>query len=103
MKGLSEVSEVTEGNAKHPIVCWSAPARVLACLHSDRIRVVLCPGQGLADGGVPYEIEASLIPIDLRMPNSEFVVLSRRDTGQVVKVLRKDESLGDSEFVVDES
>jgi hypothetical protein len=95
------MSHETEGNAKDPIVCWSAPARVLACLHSGRITVVLHPGQGLADGGVPYEMEASLIPMDLRIPNSEFVVLSRKDTGQVVKVLRNGESLGDSEFVVD--
>jgi hypothetical protein len=95
------MSHETEGNAKDPILCWSAPARVLACLHTGRITVVFYPGQGLADGGVPYEIEALHIPIDLRIPNSEFVVLSRKDTGQVVKVLRNGESLGDSEFVID--
>ena len=95
------MSHETEGNAKDSIACWSAPARVLACLHSGRITVVLFPDQGLADGGVPCEIEASLIPIDLRIPNCEFVVLSRKDTGQVVKVLRNGESLGDSVFVTD--
>jgi hypothetical protein len=82
-----------------PVSCWAYPARVLACLNTNRITVVVCPGQGLADGGVPYEIESSLIPLDLRIPNSEFFILIRKDTSEIVKILRHDEKADGSEFV----
>jgi hypothetical protein len=86
---------------KNPVACWTSPVRVLACLNSNRLTVVLRPDQGLADGGVPCEIDAVFVPLDLRMPNSEFVLVMRRDTDEVVNVLRKGESLDDSRFVVD--
>jgi hypothetical protein len=54
-----------------------ATARVLGCLNADTIRVVLSPGQGLADGGIAVELALDLVPHDLRVPNSRFVVVYR--------------------------
>ena len=88
-------------NENAPLSCWACPARVLACLNNNRITVVLFPDQGLADGGIPHEIDSSLIPFDLRMPNSEFLLLMRKDTGEFVKVLRRGEKTNDSGFRVD--
>lgn len=73
----------------------------MACLNDYRITVIVCPGQGLADGGIPYELESSLIPVDLRMPNSEFWLLMRKDTNEIVKVLRKGEKANESMFLVE--
>jgi hypothetical protein len=67
-------------------------------MNANRITVIACPGQGLADGGVPIEIESSLIPFDLRMPNSEFMLLVRKDTSEIVKVLRLGDELDDPRF-----
>jgi hypothetical protein len=52
----------------------------------------------MADGGIPLEIESSLVPFELRMPNSEFFLLMRKDTGEIVKVLRVGEELHDARF-----
>lgn len=73
------------------------PAQVLGCLASGKITVTLCPGVGLADGGVNTELPAHLIPTDLRMPNSEFDVLFDRHLGSITKVLRKDEPQPESD------
>ena len=84
-----------------PLRCLSAPARVVGCLIKDSINVIVCPGQGLADGGIHYEIKAELIPEDLRIPNSEFDILMVRDTGEIVKILRKGESPDPAGFIID--
>lgn len=70
---------------------WRYPARVLGCLRDGEITVILCAGLGLADGGDQEELPVQMVPIDLRMPNSEFDVLFDRASGCFVKVLRKDE------------
>jgi hypothetical protein len=67
---------------------WRYPAIVLGCLQKGEITVILCFNQGLADGGKTIELPMHLIPIDLRMPNSEFDVLLDRESGCFVKVLR---------------
>lgn len=85
----------------NPIPCWIAPVRVLACLRTNWLTVVAFPGVGLADGGIPMDIESRLVPFDLRMPNSEFFVLHRSDTGQIVKALRAGEELDGARFSVE--
>ncbi|MCY7321176.1 MAG: hypothetical protein LH660_05085 [Phormidesmis sp. CAN_BIN36] len=70
---------------------WRYPARVLGCLRDGEITIILCAGIGLADGGNQQEIPTQVVPIDLRMPNSEFDVLFDRTSGCFVKVLRKKE------------
>ena len=68
---------------------WRYPARVLGCLRNGEITVIVCPGMGMVDGGTPTEIPIHMIPIDLRMPNSEFDLLFDRAIGDFTKVLRK--------------
>lgn len=53
--------------------------------------MILCLGIGLADGGDQETLPAQMVPIDLRMPNSEFDVLFDRASGCFVKILRKGE------------
>ena len=65
------------------------PARVFARLHRDYITVILCPDIGLADGGVPAVLPLESVPPDLRMPNSEFDVLSERKNLGYMRVVRK--------------
>ena len=46
------------------------PAVVFGCMTPGEIRIVLMPGAGMADGGLPQDIPLSAVPIDLRMPNT---------------------------------
>lgn len=73
------------------------PAQVLGCLATGEITVILCAGVGLANRGRNVELPAHLIPVDLRMPNSEFDVLLDRHSGSFSKVLRKAESYPESD------
>lgn len=66
-----------------------APAKVFACLQSGFIRVIVWPGVGMADGGIPHDIPVELIPIDLRLPNSEFTLVLDRVTSRFVGIERK--------------
>ena len=91
---------VTEVENDRAIPCHVVPVCVLGCLRTNRLTVYLWPGQGMADGGIPLEIESAIVPFDLRMPNSEFFFLMRQDTGEIVKVLRVGEELHDARFSV---
>jgi hypothetical protein len=73
------------------------PAKVLGCLRNGEITLILCPGIGLADGGQRSEIPIHAVPVDLRIPNSEFDVLQDGVSGNFVKVLRKDETFVDDD------
>ena len=92
---------MTELANNRPVPCCLCRARVLACLNTGRFTVIACPDVGLADGGVPIEIESSLIPFDLRIPNAEFLLLMRKDSDEIVKVLRLGDDLDDPEFFVE--
>ncbi len=76
---------------------WRYLARVLGCLRDGEITVILCADIGLADSGDQEALPAQMIPIDLRMPNSEFDVLFERTSGCFVKVLRKDEACSEAD------
>jgi hypothetical protein len=67
------------------------PARVMGCFRNGMITIVLCPDIGLADGGRPEEIPMSMVPVDLRMPNSEFDILLDTISRCFIRVLRQDE------------
>ncbi len=71
---------------------WRYPARVLGCLRDGEITVILCAGIGLADDGGQEVLPVQEVPIDLRMPNSEFDVLFERTSGRFAKVIRKEET-----------
>jgi len=38
------------------------PARVFGCLKDGELRIVLCPGNGLADGGIPRDVPIANVP-----------------------------------------
>jgi hypothetical protein len=65
------------------------PAIVFACLRPGELRIVLCPGLGLADGGAPRDVSASLVPPDLRMPNTPLWV-QFDDDFNVVRIWRRE-------------
>ena len=46
------------------------PAVVFGCLLPGELRLVLCPGVGLADGGYHRDVPVHDIPPELRMPNT---------------------------------
>jgi len=67
------------------------PAVVFACLRAGEIRIVLRPGDGLADGGTPRDVPVEQIPAELRMPNTPLWVCFD-DKWNIVRVWRRDES-----------
>jgi hypothetical protein len=69
--------------------CDRLSVKVLGCLRDGEITIILLPGNGFVDGGIIEVLPADMIPVDLRMPNSEFDVLLDRLSGEFVKVLRK--------------
>ena len=68
-----------------------SPARVIACLSPGYLRVIVHPGVGLADGGIPTDIPMELVPLDLRMPNSEFTLVLDRIQWRYIGVERLNE------------
>ena len=65
------------------------PAKVLASLRPGFLTVFIGYGQGLADGGIPYEVPIDDIPFDLRLPNSEFTAIIDPANRQIIGVERK--------------
>lgn len=65
------------------------PAKVLACLGSRQIRIILFPGLGLADGGIPIDVPLDQIPFDLRTPNSLLWLEFEQDRNVVAAVRRE--------------
>jgi hypothetical protein len=46
------------------------PAVVFGCLLPDELRIVVQPGVGMADGGIPLDVAINKIPVELRFPNT---------------------------------
>ncbi|MFN6526872.1 hypothetical protein [Nostoc sp. ChiSLP03a] len=68
------------------------PVRVLGCLRPGIITVIAFPGAGMLDGGLLMELPTEIIPVKLRMPNSEFIVVRNKQSGEFTQVLPKDSS-----------
>jgi hypothetical protein len=49
-------------------------ARVIYVPTKDTIQILLAPGQGMADGGIPTNIPLKLVPFELRTPNTRLQV-----------------------------
>jgi len=64
---------------------------VIGCLRPRNLTVILGAGVGLADGEITTEIPLQLVPIELRIPNTQFVVLIRWIDDQIIRVERRDE------------
>ena len=57
-----------------PETILKAQAKVLGCFRPGYLTVIVGYGLGMADGGIPHELPVDLVPFDLLMPNSEFIV-----------------------------
>lgn len=66
------------------------PVQVLGCLRPGIITVIGLPGNGFVDGGFLMEIPTEVIPVELRMPNSEFIVVCDRKNEDFIQILTKD-------------
>lgn len=49
-------------------------AEVLAVLSKETIRLILAPGEGLADGGIHCDVQLNLVPSALRLPGTRLWV-----------------------------
>jgi hypothetical protein len=65
-----------------------APVKMLACLRPGCLTVFVGYGLGMENGGIPTDVPMDLVPVDLRMPNSEFTVVLDRTSGQFIAVER---------------
>lgn len=68
----------------------SAPATVVGCLKAGELRLLLWPGYGMADGGIPVDIPIEEMPLDLHMPNTKLWV-TIDVSGNVGRISRRNE------------
>ncbi|MEH2422476.1 MAG: hypothetical protein V7K48_16640 [Nostoc sp.] len=66
------------------------PVQALGCLRPGIIMIIAFPGVGMVDGGLPMELPTKMIPAELRMPNSEFIIVRNRQGGELTQVLLKE-------------
>jgi hypothetical protein len=66
----------------------SVPAEVVACFIPGELRIVIHPGCGLADGGVPRDIPLELVPQELQLPNTRLWV-QLDDKMKVIRVWKR--------------
>lgn len=50
-------------------------AKVIGALHPGQVTVRIGTGMGMLDFGLDREVPIELIPLELRIPNSEFMLL----------------------------
>lgn len=50
------------------------PASVRAVVSRHTIQIVLLPGVGMADGGIPVDLPIEMVPVRVRLPNSLLTV-----------------------------
>ena len=79
---------IATGGESEPIQRY--PARVLGCLRPGHLTVLVAYGQGMADGGIPLDVPMEIVPSDLRMPNSEFIVLFGQGDPRSIAVERSE-------------
>jgi hypothetical protein len=66
------------------------PAVVFACLFPGEIRVILLPGVGHVDGGVPLDVPLGIIPPELCMPNTRLWLQFHEDMS-IRRIWRREE------------
>jgi len=88
--GLTFVRPTMASTPKYPReLLERVPAVVFGCLLPRELRIIVHPGVGLADGGVPWNVPVDLIPPDLRMPNTP-LWLKLDDEMNILEVWRRD-------------
>ena len=66
------------------------PAQVFGSFIAGELRIVVLPGNGQVDGGVPWNIAVDQVPPHLRMPNTRLWLRLDRQMN-VLKVWQRDE------------
>ena len=66
------------------------PAVVFGCFLPGELRLILDPGAGHAGGGAERNVHASLVPAELRMPNT-LLWVELNDSMEIVRVWRRDQ------------
>jgi hypothetical protein len=79
-----------EGGDRLTSRTYEIPARVIYVSSHNTIQILLGPDYRMLDGGVPTDIQLELVPFELRMPNTELVVMMR--DGYITAVRRNDGS-----------
>jgi hypothetical protein len=78
------------------MVIWNrVHCQVLGCLNSGEISVFFSAGHGTV---VIQRIPFDWIPLDLRMPNSEFDLLVKYPPIEWIRVLRKEENCPEIQY-----
>ncbi|MFO0813628.1 MAG: hypothetical protein U0796_10445 [Gemmatales bacterium] len=67
------------------------PAEVFACLVPGELRIILHPGAGMANGGVPLDVPMGLIPPELWVPNT-LLWVQLDDSFKLVRVWKREAS-----------
>ncbi|NDJ20780.1 hypothetical protein GS682_03805 [Nostoc sp. B(2019)] len=63
--------------------------QVIGCFEAGVITVIAFTGVGMLDGGFTIELPTEMIPANLRMPNSEFIVVRDRQSGEFTQLFQK--------------
>lgn len=71
------------------------PAEVFACLTLGEMRIMVLPGVGLANGGAPWDIPMSLVPFELRLPNTPIWVQFDDEMKSIVRVWQREAQTSD--------
>jgi len=66
------------------------PAVVFASLRPGEIRIIIHPGDGMADGGRERDVPFEQIPAELRMPNTPLWI-HFDDQWNILRVWRREE------------
>ena len=83
-KKKPSVSETHTGPELRALVMTDAAgtrkihAKVIGSLRAGHLTVFVGTGIGMLDGGFATEVPIDLIPFELRMPNSEFILIHDR-------------------------
>ncbi len=62
--------------------------KVIGSLYPGFLRVIVGYGYNHIHGGVTKDISIKNIPQDLRIPNSEFILVWNKETGETIAVER---------------
>jgi len=76
---------------KRPEAFEPLRAEVCGPIGNSEMRILLLPGVGQVDGGVPCDIPMEIVPLELRVPNTSLWV-ELDEQLEVTRVWRREES-----------
>jgi hypothetical protein len=55
-------------------------AIVFGCLRAGELQLIVLPGVGHANGGIPFTVPVEVVPFELRMPNTQLWIKVERNS-----------------------